>query len=79
MREMDDITGAVVEASLRIHGALGPGSAGLRLRGRPGTGTRAARLSGERQKVIRFEYEGMVFEEGSRADLVVDDRVIVEV
>ena len=33
----------------------------------------------ERQRVIRFEYQGMVFEEGFRVDLIVDDRVIVEV
>ena len=33
----------------------------------------------ERQRSVRFEYDGMVFEEGLRVDLVVDDRVIVEV
>lgn len=33
----------------------------------------------ERQKVIRFEYREMVFEKGFRVDLIVDDRVIVEV
>jgi GxxExxY protein len=32
----------------------------------------------ERQKVIRFEYDGMVFEEGFRIDLLVDGRVIIE-
>ena len=29
--------------------------------------------------VIRFEYRGLVFEEGFRVDLMVDDEVIVEV
>ena len=33
----------------------------------------------ERQKVIGFEYRGIVFEEGFRVDLIVDDRVIVEI
>ena len=32
----------------------------------------------ERQQAIRFEYEGMLFEEGFRTDLLVDNRVIVE-
>ncbi|MBK7956034.1 MAG: GxxExxY protein [Candidatus Accumulibacter sp.] len=32
----------------------------------------------DRQKVIRFEYDGMVFEEGFRTDLLVEGRVIVE-
>jgi iron complex transport system substrate-binding protein len=33
----------------------------------------------ERQRSVRFEYDGMVFEEGLRVDLGVDARVIVEV
>jgi GxxExxY protein len=32
----------------------------------------------ERQKPIRFEYDGMVFEDGFRTDLLVDNRVVVE-
>ena len=32
----------------------------------------------ERQKIVRFEYDGMVFEEGLRLDLLVEGRVIVE-
>ena len=32
----------------------------------------------ERQKVIRFEYDGIVFEEGFRTDLLVEGRVVVE-
>lgn len=35
-------------------------------------------FSVERQKVVRIEYDGMVFEEGFRADLLVESRVIVE-
>ena len=43
---------------------------------------RVLELSGfrvERQKVIQFNYHGLAFEEGFRVDLLVDDRVIVEV
>ena len=32
----------------------------------------------ERQKILRFEYEGMVFEEGFRMDMLVEDQVVVE-
>lgn len=35
-------------------------------------------LRSERQKVIRFEYDGMLFDEGFRVDLLVEDRVVVE-
>ncbi len=78
MKSLDDITGAVVDASLKIHMGLGPGllesvyevvlARALELRG----------FRVERQKVIRFEYEGMVFEEGFRTDLLVDGCVVVE-
>jgi hypothetical protein len=60
MKELDDITGAVVDASVKIHMDLWPGllesvlARALQRRG----------LSVERQKAIRSEYEGMVFEEG---------------
>jgi GxxExxY protein len=78
MKCLDDITEAVVDASLKIHIGLGPGllesvyevvlARALELRG----------FRVERQKVIRFEYEGMIFEEGFRTDLLVDGCVVVE-
>jgi GxxExxY protein len=78
VRDLDDITGAIVDASLHIHRDLGPGllesvyeTVLARTLVRRG-------LRVERQKAIRFEYDGLVFEEGFRADLVVEDHVIVE-
>ncbi len=35
-------------------------------------------LKVERQKVVAFEYDGMRFEEGWRLDLLVENRIIVE-
>jgi iron complex transport system substrate-binding protein len=32
----------------------------------------------ERQTAVRFEYDGLVFEEGFRTDLIVDHQVVVE-
>jgi len=78
MKELDAITGAVVEESLKIHIDLGPGllesvyevvlARALIRRG----------FQVERQKVVAFEYDGMSFEDGLRLDLLVDGRVIVE-
>lgn len=78
MRELDEITGIIVDEALRLHRGLGPGlfesvyeavlARALRRRG----------LVVERQVTIRFEYEGMEFDEGFRADLLVDHRVVVE-
>ncbi len=75
---LDDITGAIIDSSLKIHMDLGPGllesvyeivlSRALQKRG----------LRVERQKTMRFEYDGMIFEDGLRLDLLVEDHVIVE-
>jgi GxxExxY protein len=76
--ELDDITGAVVDAAVKIHKELGPGllesvyevvlARALSRRG----------FQVEQQKPIRFEYDGMVFEEGFCADLLIESRVVVE-
>jgi len=78
LRQLDEITGAIVDTSLKIHRELGPGllesvyemvlARALERRGLPV----------ERQKVIRFEYDGLVFDEGLRLDLLVDGCVVVE-
>lgn len=78
MRELDDITGAIIDAALKIHIGLGPGllesvyevvlARSLEKRG----------LAFERQRAIAFEYDGMVFREGFRVDLLVEKQVVVE-
>lgn len=77
--ELDDITGAIIDTALKIHTDLGPGllesvyeivlSKEIQKRG----------LQVERQKAISFEYEGILFDEGFRIDLLVDGKVIVEI
>jgi GxxExxY protein len=79
MEKLDEITGTIVDTSLGIHRTLGPGlfesvyeavlARSLSNRG----------LNVERQVPIRLEVDGMVFEEGFRADLIVERTVIVEV
>jgi GxxExxY protein len=78
MHPLDDITGAIIDTAIKIHKELGPGllesvyevvlARSLERRG--------FRL--ERQKAVPFEYDGMVFEEGFRVDLLVEDVVVVE-
>jgi GxxExxY protein len=78
MKELDDITGAIVDAAMKLHMELGPG---LLESVYEVVLTRALEKRGfrvERQKVIRFEYDGMSFEEGFRTDLLVEGRVVVE-
>lgn len=78
MREIDDITAAIVDASVQIHRDLGPGllesvyetllAHALVKRG----------FHVECQIPIRFQYDGLVFEEGFRTDMIVDNQVVVE-
>jgi GxxExxY protein len=78
MRQLDEITGAIVDAALKIHIGLGPGLLesvyeAVLERDLQRRGFRVAR-----QKPITFEFEGMMFEESFRVDLLVEERVVVE-
>lgn len=74
----NDIAKIVVDAAFKVHKTLGPGlfesvyetvlAHEIKQRG----------LAVERQKVIPISYEGLVLDEGFRADLVAGDKVIVE-
>lgn len=78
MRELDEITGEIVDAAYKLHTHLGPGllesvyeavlAKQLLLRG----------LVVERQQPVSFEFEGIHFDEGFRVDLLVEGRVLVE-
>ncbi|CAN5777853.1 GxxExxY protein [soil metagenome] len=73
------VSGQIVDAAVKIHSRVGPGLVesvyetilcrDLVRRG----------LCVERQKPISFEYDGMWFENVGRADIIVEDAVIVEV
>ena len=78
MHDLDDITGAVIHAAMRIHRELGPGLLesvyeALLARALVRQGFEVAR-----QMPMTFEWDGERFEEGFRADLVIERRVIVE-
>jgi GxxExxY protein len=74
----NEVAREVVDAAFQIHKRLGPGllesvyevvlAHELRRRG----------LGVARQVAIPIVYEGLNFEEGFRADLIVEDKVIVE-
>ena len=78
-RSINDITGIIVDACVKLHIGLGPGllesvyetilARDLERRG----------LRAERQKSLSFDYDGLHFEELLRLDLLVESRVIVEI
>ncbi len=74
----NEIGKQVVDVAIRVHRELGPGlletvyevvlSHELRQRG----------LQVERQVPVDIEYQGLKFDEGFRADLIVENKVILE-
>jgi GxxExxY protein len=79
MQDLDDITGTIIDASVRIHRDLGPGLLESVYEAILARVLERRGLHVERQKVLGFEYEGLVFNDGYRVDLLVSDSVIVEI
>ncbi len=76
--QLNRMSGQIVDAAFRIHSKLGPGllesvyelilAKELERRG----------LFVERQKAVPIEFEGLSFEEGFRADIIVERSIVVE-
>lgn len=79
MKEIDEITGAIVDSALHIHRGLGPGLLESVYESLLARDLERCGFAVERQKPMRFEYKGLVFDDGLRVDLLVDGRVLVEV
>ena len=79
MRHIDQMTGDVLDVALRLHRDLGPGlleSVYVALLARR---LEAAGYAVITQQLIAAEFEGLRIEAAFRADLLIDDRLIVEV
>lgn len=78
MKNVEEISAVVVDCGYRLHRDLGPGllesvygvvlAKMLQQRG----------LRVDRQKPVSITFDGLTFDEGFRADLLVEDRVLVE-
>jgi iron complex transport system substrate-binding protein len=79
MADIEELARVAIDCGFKIHSELGPGmlesfyeavlAGSLTKRG----------LAVQRQKPIVVEYDGMRFAEGFRADIIVENRLIVEV
>ena len=79
MKDIEEVSGDVVDVALRLHRSLGPGllesvyetvlAAKLVEMGYPVS----------RQRPIDIEFEGLYFQAAFRIDLLVDERLLVEV
>ncbi len=78
MKELDDVTGEIIDAALKIHRELGPGLLEAIYESVLARALERRSLKVERQKPVSFLFDEMEFNEGFRVDLLIDDRVIVE-
>lgn len=79
MKDIEAITGDVLDVALRLHKQLGPG-----LLESVYEAVLAAKLASmgygvSRQKPVDIEFEGLLLESAFRVDLLVDERLIVEI
>jgi GxxExxY protein len=77
--ELDDITGEIVDAAVQIHRAPGPGLLESLYEALLACELRRRGLHVDRQRLIRISYNGIDIEDAFRADLIVQERVIIEV
>ncbi len=73
------ITGIVLDACIKIHNVLGPGLFESVYVEVLMYELKKRSLSVQKQKPIPLIYDGIKFEDGFRADLFVENRVIIEV
>lgn len=78
-KNLDDITGEIVDAAHKLHTGLGPGLLEsvyevVLARVLERRGLRAAR-----QQAVSFDYDGLYFRDCLRIDLLVESRVVVEI
>jgi GxxExxY protein len=78
MKELDDVTGEIVDAALKIHKGLGPGLLESVYESVLAKSLEKRGLKVERQKPMSFVFDEIQFDEGFRVDLLVNDRVVVE-
>lgn len=76
--EENEIGREVVDAAVKIHRALGPGLMETVYEVVLARELTSRGLEVARQVPVSIEYGGVVFEEGFRADFVVNDKVILE-
>jgi GxxExxY protein len=79
LREIDQISGQVIDIAIRLHKALGPGlmeSVYVRLLAAK---LAESGLNARTEVPIDIEFEGIRFEAAFRADIVINDQLIVEI
>jgi iron complex transport system substrate-binding protein len=78
MADIDSITGEVVDAAVKLHMRVGPGLLESVYQVLLARELERRRFTVERQRSVTFEFDGFLFEDGLRVDLLVNGLVVVE-
>lgn len=78
MNDLSDISGRIVDAAIHVHSRLGPGLLESVYESTLAYELHKRGLSVERQVPVPVVYDELRFEEGFRADLIVEKAVVVE-
>lgn len=78
MPDIEQLSHIAVDCGYQLHVDLGPGLLESVYEALLAESLRARGLRVERQKPIRIEYRDFVLEEGFRADLLVEDHLLIE-
>ena len=76
--ELNEITGAIIDAAMKVHSVLGPGLLESAYETCLKHELRQRRIFVESQVTLPIVYDGVLIDAGFRADLMVEGQVIVE-
>ena len=76
--ELNDITGEIVDAAIKVHTALGPGLLESAYKTCLAYELRQRGLKVETEVAVPIVYDGVIVDVGYRMDLLVEGQVIVE-
>ena len=79
MLEVNEITQAIIGAAIEVHRALGPGLLESAYRECLCRELELKQLQIEKEKALPLEYKGLKLEQGYRVDVLVFNRVVIEV
>ena len=79
MKHIDELTGDVIDLAMRLHRDLGPGLLESVYETVLAGKLEAMGYAVARQVPVGIEFEGLVFDAAFRIDLLVDNRLLVEV
>ena len=79
MKDIDVVSGDVLDVALRLHRDLGPGLLESVYEAVLAGRLVAMGYTVARQRPIDIEFEGLRFEAAFRIDLLIDDRLVVEI